>query len=114
MGSESGGGDLVCHKGEKIWPRRLEEYDDEGYIGGCMGTGLAARFNKPAKVRVVPFIGEPSDGWRIYINDRHVGTFTYEPVDHAKDRLLRHRRVRNAYGCIPLSEHYPSTLNCGI
>ena len=112
MASESGLGDLVCHKGEKIWPRGQGEFDEEGFIGGCLGTGLGARFNKSADVEVVPFIGESSDGYRMYINDRHVGTFTYEPVDHTKDRLLDHSHIRNAYGCIPLSEHSPSTLNC--
>jgi hypothetical protein len=112
MRSESGLGDLVCHKGEKIWPRGQGEFDEEGFIGGCLGTGLGARFNKSADVQVVPFIGRGNDGWRIYVNDRHVGTFTYEPVDHTKERLLDHSRIRNAYGCIPLSEHSPSTLNC--
>jgi hypothetical protein len=113
IGSESGVGDLVCRKGEKIWPSGLGEFDDETYLGGCMGTGLAARFNKSAKVRVVPFtLRDSDDGWRIYLNGRQVATLTNPEVDHAKDRLLHHSRARNAYGCIPLSERYPSTY-CG-
>jgi hypothetical protein len=31
--SESGVGDLVCHKGGKIWPPGMKEYDEETYLG---------------------------------------------------------------------------------
>ncbi|HZA21575.1 MAG TPA: hypothetical protein VFA32_03050 [Dehalococcoidia bacterium] len=110
--SESGLGDLVCHKGEQIWPRGLGEFDDETYIGGCMGTGLGARFNKSAKIEVAPFIGKGDDGYKIHINGRHVGTFTYEDVDHSEDRLIRFSRVRDEYGCIPLAERPPTTTHC--
>jgi hypothetical protein len=114
--SESGVGDLVCHKGEKIWPPGMKEFDEETYLGGCMGTGLAVRFNKPQQVKVVPFSAEydsvSDDGWRIFINGRHVASLTNPYVDHTQDRLLRISRARNAYGCIPLLEHYPSNLNC--
>ena len=112
MRSESGLGDLECHKGGLVWPRGLGERDEEGFIGGCLGTGLGARFNKSAKIEVAPFIGKGDDGYKIHINGRHVGTFTNEDVDHSKDRLIRTSRVRNEYGCIPLTEHPPTTTQC--
>ena len=111
--SESGVGDLVCHKGGKVWPPGMKEYDEETYLGGCMGTGLATRFNKLAKVRVEPFtLRDDSQGWEIYVNDRHVGTLTQDTAPHFKDRLRRISHIYNEYGCIPLSERYPSTY-CG-
>jgi hypothetical protein len=109
MASEGGVGDLVCHKGKLIWPRGLGELDVEGFIGGCLGTGLGARFNKSAKIEVAPFSGKGDDGYKIHINGRHVGTFTNEDVDHSEDRLIRTSRVRNEYGCIPLEERPPTT-----